>query len=498
MLKECWQNILQDIDVRQNLSKIREIIRETKDVNLVLMIIKDEEDKLINLLESEDAKTRKNAALLMGDLKEEGFLTPIWQAYEKESMRFIKSSYLSAIGKFDYGVYVDKMKEQLLLLQETKMTEESQKHITEEMRELSALILRLSGVKKRKFTGWDESYQIVLLTNRNFTENVREELLDLIPDAVTKNVGAGVMANVPNLRWVRELRTYQELLFIIPGIAPCKMEVEEIANKIIQSKLFSFLEKSHEGKAPYYFRLEMKSKRDLGEKSIFLKKLSSRIELLSNRNLINTKENYEIELRLIENKQGNCNIMVKLFTLRDNRFTYRKDFLPTSIKPVNAALVVSLSQKYMKEDAQVLDPFCGVGTMLIERHKAVRANTTYGIDILEEAIVKARDNTDIAKQVIHYINKDFFTFSHDYLFDEIITNMPFSMGRFTESDVYDIYEKFFLYAPKLLKKGALVILYTHNRGLVRQMIEKASFRLLEEYEVSRKNGCYVMTLRYTE
>ena len=67
----------------------------------------------------------------------------------------------------------------------------------------------------------------------------------------------------------------------------------------------------------------------------------------------------------------------------------------------------------MKEDAQVLDPFCGVGTMLIERHKAVRANTSYGIDILEEAVLKARENAEAAKQVIHFVNRDFFEFTHD-------------------------------------------------------------------------------------
>ena len=131
----------------------------------------------------------------------------------------------------------------------------------------------------------------------------------------------------------------------------------------------------------------IRDRQDLGQKSAFLKKVSARIESLSDRKLINTTENYEFELRLIENKLGKCNIMIKLFTLKDMRFTYRRDVIPTSIRPVNAALTAALAREYMKEDAQVLDPFCGVGTMLIERHKAVRANTSYGIDILEERCV---------------------------------------------------------------------------------------------------------------
>ena len=30
-------------------------------------------------------------------------------------------------------------------------------------------------------------------------------------------------------------------------------------------------------------------------------------------------------------------------------------------------MIVALAEPYLKENAQILDPFCGVGTMLIER-----------------------------------------------------------------------------------------------------------------------------------
>ena len=40
-----------------------------------------------------------------------------------------------------------------------------------------------------------------------------------------------------------------------------------------------------------------------------------------------------------------------------------------------------LAKPYLKEDAAVLDPFCGVGTMLIERNKVLPARSLYGIDI---------------------------------------------------------------------------------------------------------------------
>jgi len=496
MLKNEWENIQNGQEIRQSLSKIRQAIKESSNLQLLRSIVKGSEETLIELLQSEDAKTRKNAALLMGDLGQQEFLRPIWKAYKNESQRFVKSSYLSAVGRFDYDDYRDDIKEQLEILKTVELTRENEKHITEEMRQLSALIVRIEGISKHSFTGWNSPYDIVLLANRNFTETVGKELLALEPNAKIKLVGAGVTAKVENLNWIRDIRIYQELLFMIKGMGTCPMDWTAVAETIVSSGLAAFLAGSHDGAAPYYFRLEMKSKRALGEKSVFLKKLAARIEKLSNRKLINSTDNYELEIRLIENKLQNCNIMIKLFTLKDKRFTYRKEVIPTSIKPVNAALTVALAREFMKEDAQVLDPFCGVGTMLIERHKAVRANTTYGIDISEDAILKARENTATASQIIHYINRDFFRFTHDYLFDEIITNMPFKIGRITEEEIFNIYKRFFQKVPQHIKAGALVVLYSHNKDFVKQMIARTDFQLLKEYEISKREETYVFILRY--
>lgn len=41
--------------------------------------------------------------------------------------------------------------------------------------------------------------------------------------------------------------------------------------------------------------------------------------------------------------------------------------------PSLAALIMELAAPYLKENAQIIDPFCGVGTMLIERDIRVPA-----------------------------------------------------------------------------------------------------------------------------
>lgn len=495
MIKETWNEITQNQDIRQNLSKLRQEMKEGRGRETALSCISGQEEKLIRLLKNEDAKVRKNAALLMGDLGCQEYLAPLINAYQAEEQLFVKSSYLSAVKNFDCGEYLAFFKERLDELAKTKPTPETEKHIAEEIRELSAIVISMEGVLLHPFCGQEETFDIVLLTNRNFQEITREELQQQEPHAKTKIFGAGVMAKVENLNWIDKIRTYQELLFLLKGLPTCPMNAEMAAEMIVKSDLMKFLARSHEGTPPYYFRVELKCKMDHSKKSAFTRRLSSKIEKLSGRTLINTTSNYEFEIRLIENKEGNFNVLLKLFTIKDERFSYRKEVIPTSIKAVNAALTVKLAERYMKENAQVLDPFCGVGTMLIERHKAVKANTMYGLDILEEAIEKARENTAAAGQIVHYINRDFFDFKHDYLFDEIITNMPFRIGRKTEEEIGDLYAEFFSSVKNFLKDDCVMILYSHNSGHVRRMAPVNGFTVVETFEISLKEGTYVFVLK---
>ena len=82
-------------------------------------------------------------------------------------------------------------KERSVWLGKMEETQENRKHLMEEMRELSALVVRAEGIKNHEFTGFDRPYDIVLLTNRNFAGLTQEELTALNPDAKSKVFGAG-------------------------------------------------------------------------------------------------------------------------------------------------------------------------------------------------------------------------------------------------------------------------------------------------------------------
>lgn len=492
MVRDTMNLIIDGVDVRQNLSKLRQEIKDDDARMALLYQIGISYDVFSKLLAHEDAKVRKNTALLIGDLGIQKLVQQLFDAYTKEDKLFVKSAYLLAMKELDYRAYIPALKECLNKYQEMEIAVENQKHIAEECRVISDMIIMMEGIKEHKFKGFEESNDVVLLTNRNHINVTLEQL----NTKKVKSFTAGVIARTSDLEDVLKIRTFSELLFMVPGMTTCAKDPVAAAKTIIEAKFVDYLLKRHSGKAPFYFRIELKARMELDKKSAFTKKLATELERRSNRELINSTSNYEVELRLIENKDGAFNVLVKLYTLVDDRFEYRKEVEPTSMKPVNAALSLELVKEYLKENAQIIDPFCGVGTMLIERHKLVKANTTYGIDRLESAIEKAKVNTQAARQIIHYINKDFFEFTHEYKFDEIVTDMPMAIGRKSEEEIYEIYERFFKKARTILHEDAVIIMYSHNRDFVRKLAPLSNVRIEKEYELSMKEGTYVFVLKY--
>ncbi len=490
MIEEIIKNIVSETDLRNNLSNLKKEIKDRAQKLSLLYKIGNNFNIFINLLDNEDPKVRKNAALIIGDLGIQEALDDLYNRYEIEDKMFIKSAYLIAMKNLNCYKYLENLKDRVETLSSVEITVENKKHISEELKELTNIIVSYEGIKKHRFIGFNEQSNMVLLTNRNFIDATLRQL----DDVKTQEFNAGIMLQTDRLTKVLSIRTYQEVLFIVPGMKTCVADASKAAKTIVTSSLLKFLIARHEGDTPFYFRVEIKSKMPLDKKSELAKKLSSEIELLSERKFINSTSSYEFEIRLIQNKEGEYNLLVKLYTIEDDRFDYRQNVIATSIKPSNAALVMELARDYMKPEAKVLDPFCGVGTMLIERHKKEKANTMYGIDILEEAINGARINMKQAHQIAHFINKDFFEFTHEYLFDEVITNMPFKIGRVSQEEINDLYSKFFNKIKQHLNNTGIIIMYTHDRDIVNKLASSSGFKVVKMFEISMKEGTYLYIL----
>lgn len=491
MIRDTFDRIKEKENVRENLIQLKAELKADHGREALLYYIGSDYNVLSELLEHEEPKVRKNTALILGELGIRETLPKLYAAYEKEEQMFVRGSYLSAIKNFDYTAYVESLEEKYRELSSAVLTDDNKKHVEEELRLLSQLVRKAKGTGKHVFTGYKEPSYLILLTNRNYIEATLGQLNAM----KAREFNAGVMVECDDLGKVLPVRTYTELLFMLKDVKTIDKDIASGARALAESSLLDFLKKRHEGNPPFYFRLELKAKMELDKRSSYTRKFAAELERLTGRQLINSTSDYEWELRLIENKEGRFNVLIKLTTLEDKRFQYRKKVIAASIQPTMAALIAVLAKDYLKEGAQVLDPFCGVGTMLIERNQAVKAGTMYGLDIYGEAIERAKENTAVSGDTVYYINRDYFDFKHDYLFDEIITNMPRAMGHKEDSEIRELYRRFFRKAEEHINKGGVIILYSHNREYVHKFYDRNTYKLTEEFEISKKEGAYLFVLK---
>lgn len=132
--------------------------------------------------------------------------------------------------------------------------------------------------------------------------------------------------------------------------------------------------------------------------------------------------------------------------------------------------------------------------MLLERNRVCPARVMYGIDIFGKAINGARENTKLAGQNVYYINRDFFEFTHEYLFDEIITNMP-DRGKKSREEQDSFYGRFFEKAAEVLGEKGRIIMYSNEKNFVKKQLRiRKDFVMLQEYGMDEKEIYYLFMI----
>ncbi len=493
MVEKYYEKICAGEEIRKNLISLRGALTNEKEKRSLAYLLAGDFAELTGLLAHEDPKVRKNAALILGEMESEDLLPVLFDAYRKEETLFVRPDYLQAMRNLDYQPYLPALKKRLAFLRETDQEDEGKKHRKEEIRALQQLILRYETPASHRFTGYDYRKAVILTVNRS----QREATAGQFPDGKTTLLQGGVRVKDIALEDILPVRTYRELLFPIEGMVLPDAGPEEIGKILADGRLLALVQGTHEGLPPFCYRIELKSTLAPEKKGDFIRGVAEAFERFSHGMWINSTSGYELEIRLLQRKDGTYLPMVKFFTIKDRRFRYRKEYTAASMSPVNAALSAQLARPYLKKDAQILDPFCGVGTMLLERNYAVRARTMYGIDIFGEAVEKARINAAIAGVAINYINRDFFAFTHEYPFDEIITEFPQATQNTPRPRIRELYEKFFDYARGLLKAEAVLILYSTEPSFVRTEVKKyPEYRISESFMLNERNQTTLFVIQF--
>lgn len=489
-MKKIYQELVQGKEARQNLSTLRQMIKEEDMRAALLEMVQKDEAVVIGFLQDEDPKTRKNAALLLGELALPEGLEPLFEAYKREKTLFVKSAYLTALSHLEIGELVPCFKERLRELTGTACNPEEQKHVEEEIRELRRIVIFYEGITHHTFDWGGGECELLLLANRSQREFIRRKLTGV----KSKLHPLGILCKTAAVRDVADCRLFRELLFPVSLEKLLPPEAKEAADALWALGVYDRIQSLHRENGPFYFRTEYKGAMDLGAKSAFVRKFSARLEQLSGGMLINSVSDYEIEIRLIANQKGELLAALKCFTLQDRRFFYRKNAIAASIHPSTAALIMELARPWLKENAQIMDPFCGVGTMLIERDLCVPAGPMYATDIFGEAIEKGRENAVMARRHINFIHRDFFDFRHDYQFDEIVANMPVR-GNKSKEETDAFYEKFFQKALEIMNPDGVIIMYSNELGFVKKQLRlHREFHMLQETCMQEKAKFYLLIM----
>lgn len=432
---------------------------------------------LIKALSSSSPKLRKNAARIMGALKDKKYASMLALTLEKETQLIIRPFIISALG----SIGEENSIKILRALYDSKNKVTTDKHELEELNALKDALLKNETIPPLTFLGLKSKREIVLRTMPGFAFELKDQLKELGEDAKTTSQNdQDVILFSDDIQKLYSLRTFSDMYFIVGRKIP--FTGKAVLSVLEKFDIVSFLKETHGNDLEkMYYRIEIPgTKITQKQRSEYIHDITSNINKLPL--LQDNPYNYQFEI-LIEPFSRSCDVYINLKTIKDDRFNYRLNTLPASINPYIAAIVAQYIKKYSSKDAKVLDPFCGTGTILVERAKAAPYDSLYGVDIKQNAIDFATENAKAADILINYIHSDIQKFVSNVTFNEIISNMPFGNRVGNHKANIQIYEGFFGNINHYLSKNAFLALYTMEGTLLESVADKNGFNIIEKHKM---------------
>lgn len=179
------------------------------------------------------------------------------------------------------------------------------------------------------------------------------------------------------------------------------------------------------------------------------------------------------------------------------RRDWRKEFVPAGLNPALAYVMCMAAE--LEQSDEVLDPFCGGGTIPITAKLYFDVKKVTASDISGKAVDITKTNFESAK-----ISKnDYFVLQkgikHLRLksesIDKVITNLPFGIRAGVHEKNELSYKYFAEKVKSYLKSDGIIIVLTQEKNLLRNAFK--DFRLIEEIEVNT-GGLTPSIFKYTK
>ena len=483
-------------NIREMLSRARGRAREDATFAKELC---NKEEEFVGYLSNEDAKIRKNTALLMGMLpweakKKDTIANHLYGFYEKEPVLYVRSSYLKALGQIEVSLptaMLDGLKERRKYIVCHEFSDEEYKHIAEEQR----MLLQLTNAgSSHSFSGIKKKVPLLLTTAKGHEKYLVSDLVrrGANPEDIRKTP-FGIRVMTENIAPILSGRLYDKIYFIVPIKKDSLFTYEDRKETIKNSLLYQMLSDYLPGEGCVFFRVNVLLQKEDGDlRHKMTDGFAKTLEQLYPDRLANAPGNYEIEVFFAQRKDDTFGMYLWFRDFKLNRFEYRIKKSSTSMAPVKAACMVEMCYPYLKKDARVLDPFCGSGTLLIERGLKLPFKKAVGVDIFHDAVSEGKASLEIAGVEAELVQKNYFEFTDDKGFDEILTEFPDLFQK--DKEVRKQFLKDFLKESlSVSNKGAVWCLLTNEKGLMKQMIKSTKdLILLEEIAFGGYRSLYIL------
>ena len=321
-----------------------------------------------------------------------------------------------------------------------------------------------------EFLGVNKKIPMLLSTQPAYAKLVAEDLKRRgISEDDVRVTPFGVRVMSDDLDTVTRCRLYEKLYFTVPIKRGGKLTAEDAIETIRDSMLKRILDTYISGDRPIptRIRVEVPGMDKKGKAAEKARDEAGRLTAVFSEAIATSMKgvvtpatgNYECEIYLPMRPDKSFGFYLWMACLSDKRFEYRRSLAATSMSAVRAATMMEMLHDYLIEGDSVLDPFCGTGTLIIERLKKGSVGNAFGTDISAQMISGARENAALASEHIHFIQRDFFEFTYDNVIDEIITELP-DLYRRNDKEKKSFFSSFIDRCRLLTAEGSLLCILT--------------------------------------
>ena len=191
-----------------------------------------------------------------------------------------------------------------------------------------------------------------------------------------------------------------------------------------------------------------------------------------------TKDDHDLHFRL--DIMGQDGLFSLKLTSAEFRFRGYRQFSQAALRPPVAHALVWLSEP--KDDDIFLDPFCGSGTIPIERAAYPAASITGG-DISPEAVETARQNApeEVEIRLLDACNLEDIQSSS---VTSIVSNLPWGKQIGNDEDIEALYRKFLAETNRVLAPSGRAILLTDRHEELTKACRMAQMQCRALYTIS--------------